>query len=73
MGGSSSTADFVKQYGQLQRCLEEAQRDAATFAISKRVYLAIDDDATAPSAACEPGSGYATKTLTWRHVWPFGE
>jgi probable F420-dependent oxidoreductase len=42
--GSSSTADFVQQYDQLQRCLEAARRDPATFAISKRVYLAIDDD-----------------------------
>jgi probable F420-dependent oxidoreductase len=42
--GSSSTADFVQQYGQLQRFLEEAQRDPATFAISKRVYLAVDHD-----------------------------
>jgi probable F420-dependent oxidoreductase len=42
--GSSSMADFVQQYGQLQRYLEAARRDPATFAISKRVYLAIDDD-----------------------------
>jgi probable F420-dependent oxidoreductase len=35
--GSSSTADFVQQYGQLQRFLEEARRDPTTFAISKRV------------------------------------
>ena len=42
--GSSSTADFVQQYGQLQRFLEEAKRDPATFAISKRVYLAVDND-----------------------------
>jgi probable F420-dependent oxidoreductase len=42
--GSSSTADFVKQYGQLQRFLDEAQRDPATFAISKRVYLAVDTE-----------------------------
>ena len=39
-----STADFVQQYGQLQRFLEEAKRDPATFAISKRVYLAVDND-----------------------------
>ena len=38
--GLSSTADFIEQYGQLQRFLDEAQRDA--FAISKRVYIAID-------------------------------
>ncbi len=42
--GSSSTADFIQQYGILQRCLDQAQRDPATFAISKRVYLAIDTD-----------------------------
>jgi probable F420-dependent oxidoreductase len=42
--GSSSTADFVQQYGLLQRFLEEARRDPATFAISKRVYLAVDND-----------------------------
>jgi probable F420-dependent oxidoreductase len=42
--GSSSMADFVKQYGQLQHFLAEAKRDPATFAVSKRVYLAIDDN-----------------------------
>jgi probable F420-dependent oxidoreductase len=42
--GSSSTADFIQQYGRIQQYLEEAQRDPATFAISKRVYLAIDND-----------------------------
>ena len=42
--GSSSTADFIQQYGLLQQFLDEAQRDPATFAISKRVYLAVDSD-----------------------------
>ncbi len=42
--GSSSTADFVRQYALLRRLLDEAGRDPSTFAISKRVYLAIDDD-----------------------------
>jgi probable F420-dependent oxidoreductase len=42
--GSSSTADFIEQYGLLRRFLDGAQRDPATFAISKRVYLAIDND-----------------------------
>jgi probable F420-dependent oxidoreductase len=42
--GSSSSADFVKQVGEIRRCLEESQRDPATFAISKRVYVAIDND-----------------------------
>lgn len=42
--GSSSTQDFIQQYAQLQQYLDEAQRDPATFAISKRVYLAVDND-----------------------------
>jgi len=42
--GSSSTVDFVQQYEVLQRLLDEAGRDPAAFAISKRVYLAIDND-----------------------------
>jgi len=40
--GSSSTADFLEQYGLLRRFLDEAQRDPATFAVSKPVYLAVD-------------------------------
>jgi len=42
--GSSSSADFIKQVGEVRRFLDEAKRDPATFAVSKRVYLAIDDD-----------------------------
>lgn len=42
--GSSSSADFVTQYGQVQRFLDQAQRDPASFAISKRVYVAVDSD-----------------------------
>jgi len=42
--GSSSTADFIEQYGLVRRFLDEAQRDPATFAVSKRVYLAVDND-----------------------------
>jgi probable F420-dependent oxidoreductase len=42
--GSSSSADFVKQVGEIRRFLDESKRDPATFALSKRVYLAIDDD-----------------------------
>lgn len=44
--GSSSTADFIEQYGLLRRFLDEAQRDPATFTVSKRVYVAIDNDRT---------------------------
>ena len=42
--GSSSSADFVVQAEQLRRFLEEAKRDPDEFTISKRVYIAIDDD-----------------------------
>jgi probable F420-dependent oxidoreductase len=42
--GSSSSGDFVQQLGQVRRFLDKAGRDPATFSISKRVYIAIDDD-----------------------------
>ncbi|MEE8362436.1 MAG: TIGR03619 family F420-dependent LLM class oxidoreductase [Dehalococcoidia bacterium] len=42
--GSSSTADFREQIGLVRRLLDEEGRDPATFGISKRVYVAIDDD-----------------------------
>jgi probable F420-dependent oxidoreductase len=42
--GSSSSADFVKQAEQVRSLLQEARRDPASFAISKRVYLAVDND-----------------------------
>jgi probable F420-dependent oxidoreductase len=42
--GSSSSADFVTHMGLLRKALDDARRDPATFAISKRVYIAIDDD-----------------------------
>ncbi len=40
--GSSSTADFIKESALIRRFLDEAGRDPASFAISKRVYLAVD-------------------------------
>jgi probable F420-dependent oxidoreductase len=42
--GSSSTADFTRHCGLVRQYLEEAGRDPAGFAISKRVYLALDED-----------------------------
>jgi probable F420-dependent oxidoreductase len=42
--GSSTTADFIKQRTMLRGLLEEAKRDPAKFPISKRVYLALDDN-----------------------------
>jgi probable F420-dependent oxidoreductase len=42
--GSSSSADFVEQVALLGRLLDEAKRDPAQFAVSKRVYIAVDDN-----------------------------
>jgi probable F420-dependent oxidoreductase len=42
--GSTSTADFAEHVKILRRALEEHRRDPAKFPISKRVYLAIDDN-----------------------------
>ena len=42
--GSSSSADFLKQLELIRRFLDEERRDPDKFAISKRVYLAIDND-----------------------------
>lgn len=40
--GSSDTQRFVKEYDRIVRLLDQADRDPATFAVSKRVYLAVD-------------------------------
>jgi probable F420-dependent oxidoreductase len=42
--GSSSSAEFVKHIELVRRLLDETKRDPATFSISKRVYIAVDDD-----------------------------
>lgn len=42
--GSSSIEDFREHVGMLKQALEEQDRDPATFTISKRLYLAIDDN-----------------------------
>ena len=42
--GASSTAQFKESVAVLRRCLESEGRDPATFPISKRVYMAVDDD-----------------------------
>lgn len=42
--GSSSSEEFVKQLELIRRFLDEERRDPDKFAISKRVYLAIDND-----------------------------
>jgi probable F420-dependent oxidoreductase len=42
--GSASTATFVEEARQLRALLAQAGRDAATFPIGKRVYIAVDAD-----------------------------
>jgi probable F420-dependent oxidoreductase len=42
--GSSSSADFVHQIGILRRFLDQENRNPAQFPISKRVYVAVDND-----------------------------
>ena len=42
--GSSTPQDFKEQVGIVRGALDEAGRDRGSFAISKRVYVAIDDD-----------------------------
>jgi alkanesulfonate monooxygenase SsuD/methylene tetrahydromethanopterin reductase-like flavin-dependent oxidoreductase (luciferase family) len=46
MSPSSSLEDFRSRYGVVVQALEESGRDPATFAISKRVYIAVDEDET---------------------------
>ena len=42
--GSSDTSSFVTAVGQTRMFLEESGRDPASFTISKRVYVAVDND-----------------------------
>ena len=42
--GSSSSADFVQHVGLLRQYCDELKRDHTTFPLSKRVYIAIDND-----------------------------
>jgi len=44
--GSSTTAQFAQQVHVLRATLAESKQDPSTFQIAKRVYIAIDDDAT---------------------------
>ena len=42
--GSSSSAEFVQQIALLRHFLDEEKREPAEFAVSKRVYIAVDDN-----------------------------
>jgi probable F420-dependent oxidoreductase len=56
--GSSSFEEFKTHYGLLQQFLEEQGRDPETFGISKRVYVAIDDDRGRAEARLREWFGY---------------
>jgi alkanesulfonate monooxygenase SsuD/methylene tetrahydromethanopterin reductase-like flavin-dependent oxidoreductase (luciferase family) len=43
--GASTTATFAEAVKTVRRELDEQQKDAAQFTISKRVYVTVDDDA----------------------------
>lgn len=43
--GPTTTRDFARNVAQLRRFMEEEGRDPAGFPISKRIYLAVDNDA----------------------------
>jgi probable F420-dependent oxidoreductase len=43
--GSSTTKQFAEQVPIVRQALAEARRDAASFKIGKRVYIAVDEDA----------------------------
>jgi len=53
--GSSTTAQFAQQVQVLRAALAEAERDASTFQIAKRIYIVIDDDATRARERVEAG------------------
>ena len=42
--GSSNTESFIAGVGQVRMYLEESGQDPQSFAISKRVYVALDND-----------------------------
>ncbi len=42
--GSATNEGFLKEHAELQSILAEEGRDPATFAVSKRIYFAIDSD-----------------------------
>lgn len=42
--GSSPASAFIRESAMIRRFLEEAKRDPAEFGVSKRVYLAVDND-----------------------------
>jgi len=63
--GVCSSADFIQQVGLVRRFLDKAQRDPATFAISKRVYLAVDTDRDRAERRLREWFGLRYKNADW--------
>jgi len=63
--GISSSADFIQQIELVRRFLDEAQRDPATFAISKRVYMAMDNDRDRAERRLREWFGLRYKNADW--------
>jgi probable F420-dependent oxidoreductase len=55
--GSTTTAQFADQVRTVRAELAKAGRDPASFPIAKRVYIAVDDDATRAREAMAAGLG----------------
>jgi alkanesulfonate monooxygenase SsuD/methylene tetrahydromethanopterin reductase-like flavin-dependent oxidoreductase (luciferase family) len=51
--GPTTTKDFAKNVGHIRNFLDREGRDPATFPISKRVYLAVDNDADRAKAGLD--------------------
>jgi alkanesulfonate monooxygenase SsuD/methylene tetrahydromethanopterin reductase-like flavin-dependent oxidoreductase (luciferase family) len=51
--GPTTTAEFAKNVGILHKYMAEHKRDPATLPISKRVYLAVDDNAKRAKAGLD--------------------
>jgi len=51
--GPTTTKDFATQVAHIRRFLAEEGRDPATFPLSKRVYLAVDNDADRAKAGLD--------------------
>ncbi len=70
--GSSSSADFVQHVGLLRQYMDELKRDPTTFPLSKRVYIAIDNDKARAERRLRNGSPCATKAQRWRSRYRSG-
>ena len=63
--GSARIADFLAQIGEIRRLLKEQGGDAASFTLSKRIYIVVDDDEARAREELEAGfmSHYGTSRM----------